>query len=733
MPGARPDPLAQPLKSALGTRAANLLATLDLTTVGDLLRHYPRRYIQPGELTDLSALREDENVTLQATVVSVDSRRMRNRRGSLTNVVISDGVSTGHVTFFNQPWLDKQLRPGMAAIFSGKVGRYRGKLQLASPMWFNIADDEKEPDLASDPLAAGEATAPIAVYPAGEKIKSMQIRKQILGLLRRLRPAELVDPIPGGLIESRDLPGLYEAFEAVHRPMTIEQTRSGLARFKFEEALALQTQLLRRRHRAADLPAVRRPGKDSGGLLAAFDAQLPFELTGSQRTAGDEIAADLAGGHPMNRLLHGEVGSGKTVVAVRAMLQIVDSGGQAALLAPTEVLAAQHFRSISQLLGDLGAGTLMAGLESDEARTRVGLLTGSQQTAERRRMLLDIISGDIGIVVGTHALIQDAVKFHDLGLVVVDEQHRFGVKQRDALRDKTTAGVRPHTLVMTATPIPRTIAMTVFGDLDTSTLTELPNGEKKIDTYLVSLNEHAHWWDRIWERVREEVDTGRQVYVVAPRIGDEDTVDPAAEPAASVSETVALLRGRPELEGTTIEMLHGRMSAETKNRLMTDFAAGRIDVLVSTTVIEVGVDVANAKAMVILDAERFGVAALHQLRGRVGRGKDPGLCFLVTSSEPGTPGYSRLTHVAATLDGFELSKLDVESRREGDVLGNAQSGGKSGLKLLRVLKDERLIADARRAADALVADDPELDNHPALNAFIGDVLGHEDEEYLERG
>jgi ATP-dependent DNA helicase RecG len=428
------------------------------------------------------------------------------------------------------------------------------------------------------------------------------------------------------------------------------------------------------------------------------------------------------------------------------MLTVVDSGGQAALLAPTEVLAQQHHRSITALLGPLAERGLLGG---SDIGTRVALLTGSQGTAARRHALLDVASGEAGIVVGTHALIQDAVDFFDLGLVVVDEQHRFGVEQRDALRAK--AAVPPHVLVMTATPIPRTVAMTVFGDLDVSTLTELPAGRSPISSHVVPAGEKPHFLDRAWQRVREEVEAGHQAYVVCPRIGgdvgdsrdeepagedggpvaDPDQEGPPLRPALAVLDVAPQLVDGP-LAGLRVEVLHGRLPADVKDDVMRRFAAGEVDVLVATTVIEVGVDVPNATAMLVLDADRFGVSQLHQLRGRVGRGSAAGLCLLVSDAEAGTPSRERLDAVAATLDGFELSRIDLEARREGDVLGASQSGRRSSLRLLSVLRDERVIETAREDATRLVAADPGLDGSAALRAAVDALLEDERSDYLEK-
>jgi ATP-dependent DNA helicase RecG len=498
--------------------------------------------------------------------------------------------------------------------------------------------------------------------------------------------------------------------------------------------------LARRRAELANVPARPRTGVPDG-LLDRFDVRLPFELTAGQQGVSEDILGDLAAGHPMHRLLQGEVGSGKTVVALRAMLRVVDSGGQAALLAPTEVLAQQHHRSITGMLGDLAAGGMLGG---DADGTQVALLTGSLGTAARRSAMLDVASGSAGIVVGTHALLEEKVQFADLGLVVVDEQHRFGVEQRAALAAKAGESP-PHVLVMTATPIPRTVAMTVFGDLETSTLAELPAGRAEIQTSLVPTADKPGWLDRVWERIREEAEKGHQTYVVCPRIGDEpgnstrstgeepDEPDDEVEkvPPAAVEEIAPGL-AQGVLQGLRVEMLHGRLAPERKDEVMRAFIAGDIDVLVSTTVIEVGVDVANATVMVVLDADRFGVSQLHQLRGRVGRGGLAGLCLLVTRAEAGTPARTRLDAVAGTVDGFELSRVDLEQRREGDVLGASQSGRRSGLRLLSVLRDEDVIVAAREAAGALVGEDPDLTGHPELAEAVRRLDESEQADFLEK-
>ncbi|RHA43778.1 ATP-dependent DNA helicase RecG, partial [Cellulomonas rhizosphaerae] len=537
------------------------------------------------------------------------------------------------------------------------------------------------------------------------------------------------------------LGSLRQALYDIHVPRTDDDWRRARHRLRYEEAFVLQAELARRRARAAAEPATARP-RVVGGLLDAFDARLPFTLTAGQREVGDQLAGELALAVPMQRLLQGEVGSGKTVVALRAMLQVVDAGGQAALLAPTEVLASQHARSLRALLGDLAEGGMLGGAESG---TRVALLTGSLSTAARRDALLDAASGAAGIVVGTHALLSKNVQFAELGLVVVDEQHKFGVEQRDTLRAKAAAS--PHLLVMTATPIPRTVAMTVFGDLETSVLTEVPAGRSGVSTHVVPAD-NLPWVARTWKRVREEVDKGGRAYVVCARIegDDEDGADLVAaapvtlgdsgaaprRPLRAVVEVAEELRGLADLEGVGVGVLHGRMGSEDKERALADFASGAVPVLVSTTVVEVGVDVPEATVMVILDADRFGVSQLHQLRGRIGRGAAPGVCLLVSSAPPETPAADRVATVAGTRDGFELASFDLEQRGEGDVLGASQWGAATSLRLLRVTRDGDLIDDARADARALVEQDPELAAWPALQAAIDARLADRRDEFLDR-
>jgi ATP-dependent DNA helicase RecG len=734
------------LVDVVGDKTAKALAkALDLHTVGDLLRHYPRRYVQRGDLTELDSLRVDEQVTVLAMVKSVATRSMKNRRGSIVEAVVTDGAGELTLTFFNQKWRADELVPGRIGMFAGKVGVYRARRQLAHP------DYELLPESESDLRRAAQDYADeiIPVYPASERLPSWRIAKCVSAVLADVK--DVPDPLPVGVLERHGLPGLAEALHAVHRPRDLRRAQLARRRLRFEEAFVLQVELARRRATTAALPAQPRVARQ-GGLVDALDAQLPFALTEGQRRIGAEIAADLAREHPMHRLLQGEVGAGKTVVALRAMLAVVDTGGQAVLLAPTEVLAQQHHRSLTQLLGPLAQRGMLGGSDTG---TRVALVTGSMSAAARRSALLDIGVGDAGIVVGTHALLEERVQFFDLGLVVVDEQHRFGVEQRAALATKSRDGTRPHVLVMTATPIPRTVAMTVFGDLETSTLAELPGGRAEVQTHVVPAGEKPHYLGRAWQRVREEAEAGHRVYVVAPRIGTEsdndaepvadDRPDPDepdfAEPIPGVDsaprrplallELADMVRAGP-LAGLEIETLHGRMPPDAKDAAMRRFASGAAPILLATTVVEVGVDVPEASMMVIMDADRFGVSQLHQLRGRIGRGAVPGVCLLVTDSPPGTPARDRLEAVARTRDGFELSRVDLEQRREGDVLGASQSGQRSSLRLLRVIRDEDLIVGAREDAVAVVEADPELRGHPALADAVEALLADQRADYLDK-
>ncbi|WFB85656.1 MULTISPECIES: ATP-dependent DNA helicase RecG [Streptomyces] len=765
--------LREPLKKVLGPATAKVMAEhLGLHTVGDLLHHYPRRYEERGQLTHLADLPMDEHVTVVAQVAdarlhSFASSKAPRGKGQRLEVTITDGSGRLQLVFFgngvHKP--HKELLPGTRAMFAGKVSVFNRRLQLAHPAYELLRSSDGEGD-AAESVESWAGTL-IPLYPATAKLESWKIGKAIQTVLPSAQ--EAVDPLPDSLREGRGLVSLPEALLKIHRPHTKADVEDARARLKWDEAFVLQVALARRRHAETQLPAVPRRARPDG-LLTAFDDRLPFTLTDGQQKVSREIFDDLATDHPMHRLLQGEVGSGKTLVALRAMLAVVDSGGQAVMLAPTEVLAQQHHRSVVEMMGELAEGGMLGGAEH---ATKVALLTGSMGAAARRHALLDLATGEAGIVIGTHALIEDKVQFHDLGLVVVDEQHRFGVEQRDALRGKGKQP--PHLLVMTATPIPRTVAMTVFGDLETSVLDQLPAGRSPIASHVVPAADKPHFLSRAWERVREEVSGGHQAYVVCPRIGDEEDdpkktspkktgskkadpedtgpemtgpekPDPRKKPAPgrppaddaekrpplAVLDVAEQLAGGP-LRGLGVEVLHGRMQPDGKDAVMRRFAAGETDVLVATTVIEVGVNVPNATAMVIMDADRFGVSQLHQLRGRVGRGSAPGLCLLVTEMPEASAARQRLNAVAGTFDGFELSRIDLEQRREGDVLGQAQSGARTSLRVLAVIEDEEIIAEARQEAAAVVAADPELTGLPALRTALDALLDDEREQYLEKG
>ncbi len=719
------------LATVAGKQATRIEKAFGHVTVGDLLRHYPRRYVPKGSLSDLGGLAEGDHVTVIAEVRSVQRKEYVDRRtrrlAYRLEVVVATGDHELMLTFFDKTlhvaeWRSRQISVGMHGVFSGKAGRFRNRWQLTNPQTQLFAGGEEGEDTAH--IAYELQPNLLRLYPATATVQSWQLERAVDMALALVE--DVPEPVPAevrrvhGLLDSR------QALEWIHRPGSWEEKARAEQTLRFEEAFVTQTVLARRRAELADTPALARPGVE-GGLLDRFDQRLPFELTDGQREVTRQILDDLAAGHPMHRLLQGEVGSGKTVVALRAMLRVVDSGGQAALLAPTEVLAQQHHRSITAMLGDLAAAGMLGGADG---ATGVVLLTGSTSAAARREALLDAASGAAGIVIGTHALLEEHVQFADLGLVVVDEQHRFGVEQRAALAAKAGES-RPHVLVMTATPIPRTVAMTVFGDLETSTLRELPAGRSPIQSAVVPMRYQPSWLDRAWARVREEVQQGRQAYVVCPRVDPDDKAG-AGEIRLAAVEEVAPLLTEGALHGLRVETLHGRMAPDRKDAVMRSFAAGEVDVLVATTVVEVGVDVPNATVMVVFDADRFGVSQLHQLRGRVGRGGHPGLCLLVSQAEQGTAALDRLAAVAATTDGFELARVDLEQRREGDVLGAAQSGSRSGLKLLSVLEHEDDIVAAREAATRVVAGDPDLTRHPELADAVRRLDESEQADYLEK-
>ncbi|EGD56997.1 ATP-dependent DNA helicase RecG [Gordonia neofelifaecis] len=751
---------ASPLtESTVDPALLKKLAGLELTTVGELLRYVPRRYVRRGHLSESERPEPGEWITVIGRIQKAQMISMKRRYGQFLKVVVNDGRADYEASFFNARWIQKVLKPGTRVAMAGTVKLFRDQIQLSHPDWMVMPEDDGI-DVVGNAAMIGEMYADAAesgdekthgstasaddarsfardiipMYPATKDVQTWEIWRAVRQVLADTVPAE--DPLTDDQRTSRGLITGDEAIHRVHLPENLEDIEAARARLKFDEALAVQTELARRRLSAVAESARPCPHVP-GGLEDQLLDRLPFELTGGQRDVLLEIGEDLADEHPMSRLLQGEVGSGKTLVSLLAMLRVVDNGHQCAILAPTEVLAAQHYRTVMTMLGDLArAGELGAA----DGATRVGLLTGSLGTATKRQVLLDAVTGDAGIVIGTHALLEEHVEFFDLGMVVVDEQHRFGVEQRDVLRSKGRDDSRPHFLVMTATPIPRTVAMITFGDLDTSVMTELPRGRQPITTSVVPMRKQA-WVDRVWARANEEIDAGRQVYVVCTKIGDEQTNAKRSKKSAKESEaeddTISVLDLAEQLAagplaGRRIGILHGRLPADEKNDVMDAFTRGEIDVLVATTVIEVGVDVPNATMMAIVNAERFGVSQLHQLRGRVGRGEHAGLCLLMTTAGDMGQSMERLRAVEASSDGFELARVDLAQRREGDILGALQSGGKSSLSFLSLLDDTDVIADARDLAEQIVLDDPDLVAHRALADLVQSILLPSRVEYLDK-
>jgi len=714
--------LSAPLSDALAPRIAKQLGAFDLHTVNDLLSYHPRKYADPGKQLAIEQLDVGEYVSVFGEVVS--AQVLANANGGYRLVAaITDGAHQLGLTFFGKAreklvYRLKELTPGTQGIFTGTVSQFNSTQQLTHPDYSLVSDGESESDVKL------QATKPIPLYRANAKTPTWVIQAAITEVLNQLNLDSISDPIPSAILQAEKLTALATAFEYLHRPENESQWQAARTRFRFEEALVLQAALAKKRQQEAKttkrrllpVPSLNAPSVEEQRVskprenakqsrLQKFDAQLPFQLTAGQQRIGEILSNDLSQTVPMQRLLVGEVGSGKTVIALRAMLQAIDAGTQAVLIAPTEILAQQHARSIAKLLGPMAKpGPFAAAPE-----VSVELLTGSSITAERRKALLSTISGEPVLLVGTHALLEDKVKFFDLGLVVVDEQQRFGVEQRDKLRAK---GNNPHLLVMTATPIPRTIALTAFGDLDVVELRDMPPGRQPIQSYVVH-TDNKRWVERTWQRVAEEVKQGHRVFVVCPRIIESEESD-----LASVNKVLADLQANPVLKGIPIEAIHGQMKANEKDAAMLRFARGETPIVVATTVIEVGVDIPEATVMVVLDADRFGISQLHQLRGRIGRGKDPGLCLLMTSAHPESTGGQRVAAVAETNDGFILAQTDLNMRAEGDVLGTKQSGRNSSLKLLRVAQDGDILEKARIYASELLKDDPELTAHPALNEAI---------------
>ncbi|AIT88974.1 ATP-dependent DNA helicase RecG [Corynebacterium ulcerans] len=671
----------------------------------DLLMHLPRAYAAHGSGLSAGHAQEGDIITCIGEIVSATERRDRN--GNLIYTIgISDGTATTSATFFRANWISKVLTTGARGMFTGKLKFFRDKPQLQHPDFFLFPDPGAK-TRGSGGLQALSTTGElddvthiinsltyIPVYPAKKAMPTWRILGAIHEILGKTPP--IVDPL--GDFVPDDMPTLDQALRGVHET-DCERAEPYLNRLKYDEALSIALVMALRRADMKRRQAFPMPTSHTG-LRATLLKALPFTLTEGQQQVAQEIAEDLGKNTPMSRLLQGEVGSGKTIVSLIAMLQAVDANKQCALLAPTEVLATQHAHSIR------------ATLAAADIQLTVVLLTGSLPTAERKKALLDIMSGDADIIIGTHALIQDTVNFYDLGLCVVDEQHRFGVEQRDYLRAKGNTELTPHLLVMTATPIPRTIAMTAFGDLSVSTLRQLPGGRRPIKTFVVS-SDNPTWGERMWKRIREEVERGQQIYVVCPRVKNHGGVE---------ETTTALQHGI--FNDLRVEMLHGSMHPEDKETIMAAFAAGTIDILVATTVIEVGIDVPNATVMLIREAENFGVSQLHQLRGRVGRGGKESICFLHTTAEPDTPARERIHKVAATTDGFALAEIDLEYRQEGDILGAQQSGASH--KRISFIKDKELIQRANHDAATIVQHNPE-----AARSMVSDI-DDRSQDYLDK-
>ncbi len=687
----------------VGDKKRAALASVGILNVLDLLTTYPRRWVDRTNEARVADLVPGEEALVLVTVRSVRKRITRNRR-SMVTASVGDGSGRLDVVFFNQPWRERQLREGLQIALFGKADTYRGGLQMSNP----IVD------------LIGDRTGRIVpIYPQSEKaqINTWEMAGWVEEALRRCDERGIADPVPVDVRRRLGLDERSDAFRRIHMPDALKDKESARRRLAFDELLRVQLVLVLRK-RAMEREAVGIAHTTGGELVQRFYDAFPHPLTDAQRRTIAEINADLAGPHPMHRLLQGDVGAGKTVVAVAAMLAAVQGGHQAALMAPTEVLAEQHASSVVDVLAGISVpdpGNLFG-----DRPLRVELLTNRVTGADRKDVLAGLADGTVDIAIGTHALIQEAVDFHSLGVVVVDEQHRFGVEQRAALRDKTAAGVVPDTLVMTATPIPRTAAMTVYGDLDVSVLDELPPGRTPITT---------HWANGplmetgVWAEVREQVAAGRQAYVVCPLIEESEKLQ-----VASAQETFDRLLG-DELAGLRLGMLHGRLGPADKEQTMGLFRSGGLDVLVATTVIEVGVDVPNATVMVILDADRFGIAQLHQLRGRVGRGAHASTCWLVTqqTDEPSP----RVEALVATTDGFELAEVDLDLRGEGTLMSSAQKG-RSDLKLASLRRDRKLVELAREAAFEIVDADPHLADRPDLADELDLIFSAADEEFLTR-
>lgn len=734
--------LARKLPDVVGAATAKKLAAIGIHTLDDLLRHVPRRYIAGTEMSSFSTLQPGDDVAVIARVK--ESRVVHGRKTRVAALISDDEGRTLDVALFvpdkkaqflGEYWKGL-LEPGARGLFAGKVGVFNNRLQLSHPDFVildgaqitggkNRKQSEKQRVSEENRQAMGrlaQRATLVGIYPATSTFQTWMVAETIQMLL----PTIDGDTLPQWLVDEAEQPSFTQALRDVHEPVSRAQAEQGIERLRFDEAFGIQLAMAHRRATVASEAATARV-RVAGGLLDALDHGLPFALTDGQREVGETIFDELAQPSPMHRLLQGEVGSGKTLVALRAMCAVVDSGGQAVLVAPTEVLAKQHYLSIKSMLGALGDGR---DLEHPRA-THVALLTGSMTAAEKRATLNRIVTGEAGIIVGTHALFSDPVEFFDLGMVVIDEQHRFGVEQRAALNAK--ANNKPHTLVMTATPIPRSIAMTIFGDLAVSELRELPRGRQEVQTVFVNTRQHPTWVERAWERIREEVAAGRQAFVVCPAVHPDEgsaTTGGETRTLAAVTHVAHELATGP-LQGLRVGVVHGQQVGEERDETMAAFVAGEVDVLVATTVIEVGIDVPNASMMVVLDADRFGISQLHQLRGRIGRGGHKGLCLLMAPlGDEDQAARTRLEAVAASRDGFHLAEVDLQLRREGDVLGAGQSGA-SSLKILRIA-DVELIQQAKTLAERVV-NDPRSADDPLLADLLAQATQVAAGEWLEKG
>ena len=683
-------------------RTAERLLGLEISTVLDLLQHYPRRYLDRTRQATIGELLPGDEATVLGSVVSAKSRRLGGRR-TLTQVVIADDTGQLNLTFFNQQWREKQLKPNSEVLIHGKYELFRGQRQMTSPVVDLVGDRTRRI---------------VPVYPQSEKagLTTYRIASLVTEALNRSRARGFADPLPASVIDRFKFVDRQLALQGIHQPSSMNEMYQARRRLVFDELLRVQLELVRRKQ-ALTTQTKGIAHQMSGDLVKRFHESMSFSLTEAQQRVIEEIGKDLAAEYPMHRLLQGDVGSGKTLVAITALLIAVEGRYQGALMAPTEVLAEQHYLSVRKMLKQLmvPAPNSLLGVRP----LRVELLTNRLGAGQRRHVFADLVSGGVDIVIGTHALIAEKVEFKALGVVVIDEQHRFGVEQRAALRDKGSSQDAPDVLVMTATPIPRTAAMTVYGDLDVSELDQMPPGRTPIAT---SAAQSSVAVSEVWQTVRDEVAKGRQAYVVCPLIEESDSLE-----VSNVADMYAELQST-ELADLRLGLLHGRMAASEKEAVMAQFRKGALDVLVATTVVEVGVDVPNATVMVVADADRFGIAQLHQLRGRVGRGQHQGLCFLV--GEPSTSeAKARIEALVASTDGFELAEVDLELRGEGTIMGERQKG-RNDLRLASLRRDKEAVKLAREVAVEIIEADPDLRLHSGLREEIELLLGDNEAEFL---